>query len=116
MRTIRSACESPSITCRRSGSTSWATGNPSPGSYRLGDGWRVTISRTARGYELAVQGSVQLFGAFGLQMLIPLHMTVLLPWLGHVPQVCVHTENAEPVKVLQLSPVMQFGEAGLHAS
>ena len=68
------------------------------------------------GSERMVQGGVQLFGAVGLQMPMLLHMTVLVPWLGHVPQVCVHTENTEPVKVLQVSPVMQFGDAGLHAS
>jgi hypothetical protein len=45
-----------------------------------------------------------------------LHMIVLLPWLGHVPQVCVQTEKTEPVKVLQVSPIMQFEAAGLHAS
>ena len=76
---------------------------------------RAPITGAAR-CELLIQGGVQLLGAFGLQMPIPLHMTVLLPWLGHVPQVCVHTEKPEPVKVLQLSPVMQLGEAGLHGS
>lgn len=59
---------------------------------------------------------MQLFGAFGLQIPIGLQVTVVLPWLGHVPQVCVHTENAEPVKVLQVDPVMQFEAAGLQAS